>query len=136
MNIHISCSSFNTYQNQIILCTRISPDKTWLSLSEILLLWQHCRFQALFKDLKECSVITSSHIIFKQLCYQLVLNMNANSKSTHNVNFCLWQKNIWSIIVLNKRCLEPIVLPWQQFLYMVNLAYIVPLSVQNFIRFW
>ena len=77
----------------MILCTRISPGKTWLSLSEILLLWQHCRFQALFKDFKECSIITSSHIIFKELCYQLVLDMNANGKSTHNVNFCLWQKN-------------------------------------------
>ena len=62
----------------MILCTRISPGKTWLSLSEILLMWQNCRFQALFKDFKECSVITSSHIIFKELCYQLVLDMNAN----------------------------------------------------------
>ena len=111
MNIRISCSSFITYQNQMILCTRISPGKTWLSLSEILLLWQHCRFQALFK----CSEITSSHIIFKELFYQLVLDMNANGKSTHNVNFCLWQKNSCSIIVLNKRGLEPTVLPWQQF---------------------
>ena len=89
MNIRISCSSFITYQNQMILRTRISPGKTWLSLSEILLLWQHCRLQALFKDFKECPVITSSHIIFKELCYQLALDMNANGKSTHNVTFCL-----------------------------------------------
>ena len=34
MNVHISCSSFITYQNQMILCTRISPGKTWLSLTE------------------------------------------------------------------------------------------------------
>ena len=80
-NIHINCSSFITYQNQMILCTRVSPDKTWLSLSEILLLWQHCRFQALFKDFKECSMITSSHIIFKELCYQLVLDTNAMVKA-------------------------------------------------------
>ena len=73
----------------MMLCTRISPGKTWLSLSEILLLWQHCRFQALFKDFKECSIITSSYIIFKELCSQLVLDMNANGKSMHNVNFCL-----------------------------------------------
>ena len=89
MNIHISCSSFITYQNQMILCTHISQGKTWSSLSEILLLWQHCRFQALLKDFKECSVITSSHIIFKELCYQLVLEVNANGKSRYNVNFCL-----------------------------------------------
>ena len=76
----------------MILCTRVSPGKTWLSLSEILLLWQHCRFQALFKDFKECSVITSLHIIFKELCYQLVLDMNSNGKSTHNVNFLLMTK--------------------------------------------
>ena len=81
MNIRTSCSSFIIYQNQMILCTRISPGKTWLSLSEILLIWQHCRFQALFKDFKECSVITSSHIIFKELCYQLVLDMNAMVKA-------------------------------------------------------
>ena len=87
MNIDISCSSFTTYQNQMILSTRISPGKTWLSLSEISMLWQHCRFQALLKDFKECSVITSSHIIFKELRYQLVLDTNANGKSTHNVNF-------------------------------------------------
>ena len=73
----------------MILCTRISPGKAWLSLSEILLLWQHCKSQALLKDFKECSVITSSHIIFKELCYKLVLDMNADGKSTHNVNFCL-----------------------------------------------
>ena len=73
----------------MILCTRISPGKIWLNLSEILLLWQHCRLQALLKDFKECSVISSSHIIFKELCYQFVLDMNANGKSTHNVNFCL-----------------------------------------------
>ena len=89
MNIHINCSSFITYQNQMILCTRISRGKTWLSLSEILLLWQHCRFQALSKDVKECSVITSSLVIFKELYDQLVLDMNTNGKSTHNVNFCL-----------------------------------------------
>ena len=76
----------------MILCTRISRGKTWLRLSEILLLWQHCRFQALFKDFKECSVITSSHIILKELCYQLVLDMNANGKSTHNVNFYAYDK--------------------------------------------
>ena len=64
----------------MILCTHISPGETWLSLSEILLLWEHCRFQALLKDFKECSVITSSHIIFKELCYQLVLDMNANAQ--------------------------------------------------------
>ena len=92
MNIRISCTSFITYQNQMILCTRISPSKTWLSLSEILLLWQHCRFQALCKDFKECSVITSSHIIFKELRYQLVMDMNANGKSMHNVNFLLMTK--------------------------------------------
>ena len=89
MNIRISCSSFITYQNQMKLGTRISPGKTWLSLSEILLLLQHCRFQAPFKDFKECSVITSSHIIFKELCCELVLDMNAIGKSKHNVNFCL-----------------------------------------------
>ena len=89
MNIRISCSSFFTYQNQMILGTHISPGKTWLSLLEILLLLQHCKFLALFKDFKECSVITSSHIIFKELCCQLVLDMNANGKSSHNVNFCL-----------------------------------------------
>ena len=65
----------------MILCTRISPGKTWLSLSKILLLWQHCRFQALFKDFKKCSVITSWHIIFKELCYQFVLDMNAMVKA-------------------------------------------------------
>ena len=84
MNIQISCSLFITYQNQMILCTHISPGKTWLSLSEILLLWQHCRFQAVFEDVKECSIITSLHIIFKELWYQLVLDMNANGKSTHS----------------------------------------------------
>ena len=87
MNIHISCSSFITYQNQMILCTRIDRGKTLLSLSEILLLWQHCRFQAFKKHFKECSVITFSHIIFKELYHQLVLDMNAYGKSTHNVNF-------------------------------------------------
>ena len=61
----------------MILCTRISRGKTW---SEILLLWQHCRFQALFKDFNECSVITSSHIIFKELYHQFVLDMNTNGK--------------------------------------------------------
>ena len=76
----------------MILCTRISPGETWLSVSEILLLWQHCRFQALLKDFKECSIITSSYIIFKELCAQLVLDMNANGKSTHNVNFCFMTK--------------------------------------------
>ena len=83
MNIHISRSSFITYQNQMILCTRISPGKTLLSPSEILFLWQYCKFQDLLKDFKECSVITSSHMIFKELCYQFVLDMNANGKSVH-----------------------------------------------------
>ena len=92
MNIHISCSSFITYQNQMILCTRISPGKIWLSLSEILLLWQHCRFQALLKDFKECPVITSLHIIFKELCHQLVLDMNANGKSKQQCQFLLMTK--------------------------------------------
>ena len=78
----------------MIPCARVSPGKTWLSLSEILLLWQHCRFQALLKDFKDCSVITSSHIIFKELCYQLVLDMNANGKSMHNVNFCFDKKQL------------------------------------------
>ena len=82
MNIHTSCSSFITYQNQIILCTRISRGKTLLSLSEILLLWQHCRFQDFYKDFKECSVITFSHIIFKELYHQLVLDIYANGKNT------------------------------------------------------
>ena len=51
----------------------------------MLLLWQHCRFQPLLKDFKECSAITSSHMIFKDLCYQLVLDMNANGKSTQRL---------------------------------------------------
>ena len=83
MNIHISHSSFITYQNQMILCTRISPGKTLLSPSEILFLSQYCKFQDLLKYFKECSVITSSHMIFRELCYQLVLDMNANGKSVH-----------------------------------------------------
>ena len=81
LHVNISCSSFITYQNQMILCTRIGRGKTLLSLSEILLLWQHCRFQAFKKDFKECSVITFSHIIFKELYHQLVLDMNANGKA-------------------------------------------------------
>ena len=64
MNIHISCSSFITYQNQIILY--ISRGKTWLGLSEILFLWQYCRIQALFKDFKECSVIVFFHSFLGQ----------------------------------------------------------------------
>ena len=60
----------------------------------MLLLWQHCSFQALFKDFKECSVITSSHKISKELhvYHQLVLDMNADGKSMHNVNFCFMTK--------------------------------------------
>ena len=66
----------------MIFCTRIhvSRGKTLLSLSEILLLWQHCRFQAFKKDFKECSVITFSHIIFKELNHQLVLDMKKHAQ--------------------------------------------------------
>ena len=71
MNFHISCSSLITYQNIIILCTNISRGKTWLSLSKILFLWQHCRFQALLQDFKECSVITFWHKISKNYIISL-----------------------------------------------------------------
>ena len=59
-----------------------------MSLSEILLLWQHCRFQALFKDFKECSVLP----LRKELYHQFVLDMNANGKITHNGQFLFMTK--------------------------------------------
>ena len=124
MNIYISCSSLITHQNRIICCTHISRPKTWLSLSKILLPWQHCRFQALFQNFKECSVITCFHKIFKKLYHLLVLDMNAKGKSTHNVNFCLRQKNNWSTIVLNKRGLGPTYFCLGNgFLYMINFVH-------------
>ena len=126
MNIHISCSSFITYQNQMILCTRISRVKTLLSLSEILVLWQHCRFQGLFKDFKECSVITSSHVVFKELCHQLVLDMNADGKSTHNVNFWSQQRTIEALLFWTKEAWDQRCCLGNYFLYMLNLVYIVP----------
>ena len=47
---------------------------------------------------KESSVITFSHIIFKELYHQLVLDMNANGKSMHNVNFGFDKRTIEALL--------------------------------------